>query len=115
MSAALQVACLVVALPFALLGLAKARATDTMRARAAHLGYSPGAYRVIGALELAAVAGLLSARWFPLLALAALSGLALLLLGAVVAHLRNGDGVRGVAPAVVLLVVVCGVGTGVVS
>lgn len=114
MSVALQVACVVLALPFALLGLAKVWATEAMRARAAHLGYSPGAYRVIGTLELAAVVGLLSARWFPSLAVGALCGLALLLLGAVASHLRKGDGMRGVGPAVVLLSLVCGVGAGVV-
>ncbi|MGX1372631.1 putative membrane protein YphA (DoxX/SURF4 family) [Streptomyces canus] len=52
----LAVALALVLLP---LGVAKIAAVPFMRRAAAHLGMSPGLYRVIGVLETAGVAGLL--------------------------------------------------------
>lgn len=58
---------------------------------AAHLGLPLGGYRAIGAAEIAAAAGLLlGLAWTPLGLLAA-AGLVLLMLGAVITHLRAGD------------------------
>ena len=53
-------------------------------------------------LEVIAVVGLLVGAFVPVIGALAAAGLLLLLGGAVVAHLRNGDGVREIAPAVVL-------------
>ena len=64
---------------FAALGSAKLAAVPAMRAKAQHVGLSVSAYRRIGFAEVLAVLG-----------------------GAIVAHLRNGDGLREIAPAVVL-------------
>ena len=93
---------------FAVLGSAKLAAFPAMRTRAEHMGFSVEAYRRIGALELLGVAGVLVGAAFP--AVGALAGLGLLLLlgGAIVTHLRNGDGPREIAPAVVLGVVAVG-------
>lgn len=93
---------------FALLGSAKVAALPAVRARAEHVGFSVTAYRRIGALELLGVAGLLAGAAFP--AVGALAGVGLLLLlgGAITTHLRNGDGPKEIAPAVVLGAVVVG-------
>ena len=87
---------------FALLGSAKLAAVPAMRARAEHVGFSVAAYRRIGLLEVLAVAGLLVGAVVPVIGALAAAGLLLLLGGAFVAHLRNHDGVREVAPALVL-------------
>jgi hypothetical protein len=61
-----------------------------MRERAAHAGFSVGAYRGIGALEIAG------------------AGLLLLLAGALVTHVRNRDGIRDLVPAPVCAGLVAG-------
>lgn len=81
-------------------GLAKLVAVAAMRERAAHLGYPVGAFRAVGALELAGVAGLWwGRRASEPLAVVAASGLLLLLVGAVASHLRAGDAPVQAAPA----------------
>jgi len=105
-SLAVLSALLVVA--FSLLGSAKLAAVPAMRARAEHVGFSVTAYRRIGALEILGVAGLLAGTALPTIGLLAGSGLLLLLAGAVVTHLRNGDGPREIAPAFVLGLVTLG-------
>jgi DoxX-like protein len=87
---------------FAALGSAKLAASPAMRVRAEHVGFSVSAYRRIGALEVLAVLGLLIGALVPVIGALAAAGLLMLLGGAVVVHLRNGDGVREIAPAVVL-------------
>jgi len=87
---------------FAALGSAKLAAVPAMRTKARHVGFSVAAYRRIGSLEVLAVVGLLVGAFVPLMGALAAGGLLLLLGGAVVAHVRNGDGVREIAPAVVL-------------
>jgi DoxX-like family len=90
---------------FAALGSAKLEAVPAMRARAAHVGYSVSAYRRIGLLEVLAAFGLLVSAFVPLIGALAAAGLLMLLGGAFVVHLRNGDGVREIAPALVLALV----------
>lgn len=87
---------------FAALGSAKLAAVPAMRARAEHVGFSVEAYRRIGFLEVLAVLGLLVGAFVPAIGALAAAGLLLLLAGALIVHVRNGDGVREVAPAVVL-------------
>ena len=87
---------------FAALGSAKLAAVPAMRDKAAHVGFSVAAYRRIGLLEVLAAVGLLVGAYVPVIGALAAAGLLMLLGGAVVAHLRNGDGVREIAPALVL-------------
>jgi hypothetical protein len=87
---------------FAMLGSAKLAALPAMRARAEHVGFSVQAYRRIGALEILGVAGVLVGAVVPAIGAAAGVGLALLLAGAILTHLRNGDGPKEIAPALVL-------------
>jgi hypothetical protein len=87
---------------FAALGSAKLAAVPAMRARAEHVGFSVAAYRRIGLLEILAVLGILVGAVVPVIGVLAATGLVLLLGGAVIAHLRNGDGFRELAPALFL-------------
>ena len=95
----------ILVIAFGLLGSAKLVASPAMRSRAEHAGFSVAAYRRIGALEISAVLGLLLGAAIPIIGALAALGLLLLLGGAVIVHLRNRDGVREMAPAVVLGVV----------
>lgn len=66
-----------------------------------HLGVKPVQWRVIGALELAGVVGVLvGLAWAPI-GVAAAIGLALLSVGAVAFHVRASDGLAKMAPAVI--------------
>jgi len=87
---------------FAALGSAKLAAVPAMRTKAEHVGFSVSAYRRIGALEVLGVLGLLVGAFVPVIGALAAVGLLILLGGALLAHLKNGDGVREIAPAVVL-------------
>ena len=87
---------------FATLGSAKLAAVPAMRTKAERVGFSVSAYRRIGALEVLGVLGLLVGAFVPVIGALAAVGLLILLGGAVLAHLKNGDGVREIAPAIVL-------------
>ena len=66
-----------------------------------HLGVKPMQWRVIGLLELAGVVGVLAGlAWAPI-GVAAAVGLALLLLGAIIFHVRTADSAADMAPAVI--------------
>jgi uncharacterized membrane protein YphA (DoxX/SURF4 family) len=66
-----------------------------------HLGVKPLQWRLIGALELAGVAGvLIGLAWTPI-AIAAAIGLALLSIGAIAFHIKASDRVVDMAPAVI--------------
>ncbi|MFB9313475.1 DoxX family protein [Nocardioides plantarum] len=91
-----------VSLAFTAAGAAKLAATDDMRRRADHLGWSVRSYRVIGTLELAGAAGLLVGLALTGLAVAAAAALVMLMAGAVAVHLRSGDAVTAAVPAAVL-------------
>jgi DoxX-like family len=66
-----------------------------------HLGVKPVQWRLIGLLELAGVAGVLVGLVWPPIGVAAAIGLALLVLGAIVFHVRASDSVADMAPAVI--------------
>ena len=73
-----------------------------MRRSASHFGIAWRRYRLIGVAELAAAAGILIGLfWRP----AGVLGMTLLLLGALIAHLRAHDSVREALPAVLALAV----------
>ena len=66
-----------------------------------HLGVSPNQWRIIGALEIAGVAGVLVGLLWAPIGIAAAIGLTLLSIGAVAFHLRASDGVADTVPAVI--------------
>ncbi|MER5663659.1 DoxX family protein [Streptomyces mirabilis] len=87
---------------FLLLGAAKLAAVPAMRQAAAHVGMTTTHYRLLGALEVAAAAGLLTGLRITALGAAAAAGLILLMTGAVVVHLRSGDPAARCLPAAVV-------------
>jgi len=100
MTAEVIVTALLAAL-FAFAGLIKLFGVRQSLAIRDHLGVKPVQWRVIGLLELAGVAGVLVGLvWWPI-GVAAAIGLALLVLGAVVFHVRASDSVADMAPAVI--------------
>jgi uncharacterized membrane protein YphA (DoxX/SURF4 family) len=70
-----------------------------MRASAARFGIPWSQYRLIGVAELAAAAGVLAGVVARPLGIAAASGMAMLLVGALVAHRRAGDRPKEATPA----------------
>jgi hypothetical protein len=92
----------ILVLAFGALGSAKVAAAPAMRSKAHHAGFSVAAYRRIGLLEILAVVGLLVGIALPVVGALAAIGLLMLLGGAVVVHLRKGEGLREMAPALVL-------------
>ncbi len=76
-----------------------------MRQSAAHFGISWPRYRLIGAAELAAAAGVLIGLWWHPLGLAAAAAMALLLLGALITHRRAADRGKEMAPALLALAI----------
>jgi hypothetical protein len=92
------------ALAFAGAGVPKILAQPKMVEAAAHLGLPVRSFRIIGLVEVAAAAGLLiGLAWAPL-GIAAAAGLVLLMIGAIVFHVRAKDPVEAMAPVVVLAV-----------
>jgi hypothetical protein len=66
-----------------------------------HLGVKPLQWRLIGALELAGVAGVLVSLAWPPIGIAAAIGLALLSIGAIAFHITASDRVVDMVPAVI--------------
>ncbi|MFE2538036.1 DoxX family protein [Streptomyces sp. NPDC059371] len=102
MSTPTIVMAVVLAAIFLLLGAAKLAAVPVMRQAAAHAGMTTTHYRLLGALEVAAAAGLLAGLRITALGVAAAVGLILLMAGAVVVHLRSGDPAARCLPAAVV-------------
>lgn len=83
-------------------GTAKVTKQDAMLESAEHLGYSAEAYQAIGAAELAGGVGLLAGAKSKVIGIAANVGAVAVLTGAVIEHLRAGDGPEVYGPAAVL-------------
>ncbi|WP_194860295.1 DoxX family protein [Dietzia sp. SYD-A1] len=91
-----------VALVLTATGTAKVLALAPMRERASHLGFSGRAFRVIGACELAGVAGLLLCEGHPRVGAASAIAVCSLMGGACWAHRRVGDSWSATVPAAVV-------------
>lgn len=91
---------LVLAAAFAALGAAKIARTASMRARAEHVGFSPGTYQLIGSAEVLGAGGVVAGLVYSPLGYAAGAGLLVLLAGALSTHLRSGDRGAALVPAV---------------
>ncbi len=98
LSVLLAVACLLPA-------TAKLAGLPRMRESAAHFGIPWHRYRLIGVPELAAGIGVLIGLALHPLGIVAAAGMGLLLIGAVVTHVRAGDGGKELAPALASLVI----------
>lgn len=81
----------------------KLTAQPKITAAAAHFGIPWERYRLIGFAEIAAAAGIIVGLTWNAVGIAAATGMALLLLGALVMHRRSGDDRRHAIPAFVAL------------
>ena len=85
--------------------LGKLTAQPKMVVSASHFGIPWPSYRLIGVAELTAAAGVLAGLSWQPIGVAAASGMAVLLAGALTAHRRAGDSIREAGAAVVALAV----------
>ncbi|MEU6198545.1 DoxX family protein [Streptomyces sp. NPDC047061] len=90
------------ALAYLAAGSSKALGQDKALAQADHLGVPHGVNRLIGVLEVLGAATVVVGLWVAWLGVAAGAGLALLMAGAVGAHLRAKDPGKAVVPALAL-------------
>ncbi|MFD1937345.1 DoxX family protein [Nonomuraea mangrovi] len=95
---------LLLALAFAGAGFPKLSGKDDMAAQLSRLGVSAGLMRVIGALEILGAVGLIAGLWIEVLGVAAATGLALLMAGAVASHIKARDTAKHTLPSLVLLI-----------
>lgn len=100
---------IVLALVFLGAGIPKILGAKTSLQMRDQLQIDARLYRVIGFLEIAAVAGLLVGLVVPVLGAAAAGGLALLMIGAIVTHIRAGEA-KGSLPAAVLFLATAAAG-----
>jgi hypothetical protein len=89
---------------FAVAGIMNIFYLQHSREDATHLGISSALTRFIGWCQIAAVFGLIAGLFWRPLAIAAATGVLLLLVGAVIAHRRVGDSVAKMVRALVVFV-----------
>jgi uncharacterized membrane protein YphA (DoxX/SURF4 family) len=104
MFVAAVVGAVLLAVVFTAAGVAKLAGEARTVHQADHLRVPRPAYRAIGALEVAGAVGLLVGLNVAGLGTAAAAGLAVLMTGAVGAHLRAGDSPADAGPALALAV-----------
>jgi uncharacterized membrane protein YphA (DoxX/SURF4 family) len=93
---------ILLALAFGAAGGQKVAGVKSAMDNADHLHFSHNAYKGIGALELLAAIGLLAGLAVWPLGVAAAAGLVLLMIGAVITHIRVGDKIAQFGPALAL-------------
>ena len=86
-------------------GSAKLLGHPKMQKSAAHFGIPWRRYRLIGAVEVAAGAGVLIGLWWHPLGVAAAAGMVVLLTGALIIHRRALDSAKEMAPALLALTI----------
>ncbi|MBK1784789.1 DoxX family protein [Prauserella cavernicola] len=99
MSIVIGVLSLLLTAAFVGAGGARLAGAQPLKSYAGHLGLSTQVNHAIGALELAAAAGLIVGFWFRPVALAASIGLVVMMVGTVLRHLRVKDSPAVAAPA----------------
>lgn len=80
-------------------GVANLRRTEMVTAAMERLGVSAGLQRVVGGLEVAGAVGLVGGIWFQPVGILAAGGLVLIMVGAVIAHVREGAPLAATMPA----------------
>ncbi|MFC4005502.1 DoxX family protein [Prauserella oleivorans] len=99
MSIVIGVLSLLLTAAFLAAGGARIAGAEPLRSYAGHLGVPPRVNLAIGAVELAAAAGLIVGFWFRPAALAASIGLVVMMVGTVHRHVRAADPPSVAAPA----------------
>lgn len=84
-------------------GVPKLAGQSAMRESAAHFSIAWERYRLIGLVEVAAAAGIVIGVWVSGLGLAAGLGVVALMAGALMFHLRFGDTLKAMTPALLAL------------
>ncbi|MFI2412157.1 DoxX family protein [Streptomyces sp. NPDC018947] len=84
-------------------GSAKLSGSQKMVDQLAHLGVGRALMRFIGTAQLLGAAGLVVGLWVGPLGVAAAIGLAVLMTGAVIHHVRGGDAAKDMSGAVIVL------------
>ncbi|MEU3272397.1 DoxX family protein [Saccharomonospora sp. NPDC006951] len=102
MSIVIGVLSLLLTMAFVGAGGARMAGVEPLRGYAAHLGLSRGGNRVVGAVELAAAAGLIIGFWIKPVALAASIGLVAMMVATVFRHVRSKDPIALASPAATL-------------
>jgi uncharacterized membrane protein YphA (DoxX/SURF4 family) len=90
------------ALGFAASGVQKLTRAKMMVEGASHIGVPYSLYMVIGVLEVLAAVGLIVGLWVAALGIAAGIGIVLLMIGALIFHIRAGDKIAQFGPALLL-------------
>lgn len=93
------------AVGFVMAGVSKIRRAEPVTGTLVALGVGPQFQTVIGALEVAGAIGIVAGLWLQPLGVIAAVGLALLMLSAVVWHIRAKDSIRDSMGAIVLFAV----------
>jgi uncharacterized membrane protein YphA (DoxX/SURF4 family) len=92
------------ALAFLGAGISKITKNKMMVEAATSHGFTVGQYQLIGVAEVAGAAGLVIGLWWAPIGVAAAVGLTLLMVGAVITHVRFKEKFALVAPSLVLAV-----------
>ena len=100
----------ILALELAGAGVPKLLQLSAVRRNAEHLGVSVGLHRMIGVAEVAAAVGLLVGIAYPVLSVVTGVAVCLLMCGAVGYHIKAGDKVAAMLPAVLTTVLAVIVG-----
>jgi hypothetical protein len=87
---------------------AKLAGAPAVRESAAHFGIPWNRYRLISVPEMAAAIGVLAGLRVHALGVVAACGMAILLIGALIAHRRAGDSIAAMAPALAAVAVTAG-------
>ncbi|CAB4631330.1 unannotated protein [freshwater metagenome] len=85
-------------------GFGKLSMKDNVVEMLNHVGLNERQIRLLGTVEILGAIGLLFGIWLPLLGLLAALGFVAYFLGAVIAHIRVRDGIKDMAPAILLTV-----------
>jgi uncharacterized membrane protein YphA (DoxX/SURF4 family) len=88
------------ALAFIAAGLPKVVKAQSALTQAEEVKIAPTSYQIIGVLELLGAAGVVLGLWISWLGVAAGAGLALMMIGAVVTHVRAGQSANKAIPAI---------------
>ena len=85
-------------------GFGKLSMKDNVVEMSNHVGLNERQIRLLGTVEILGAIGLLFGIWLPILGLLAALGFVAYFLGAVIAHIRVRDGIKDMAPAILLTV-----------
>lgn len=102
---ALLIFAAILGLMTAVSGFGKLSMKDNVVEMLNHVGLNERQIRLLGTIEILGAIGLLVGIWVPILGSLAALGFIVYFIGAVVAHIRVKDGIKDMAPAILLTVI----------